>query len=77
MGGGVSITEVVAGSPADDAGLKEGDVVTRVDGQAVSSGQAVADAIAAKHPGDRITFTVRRDGQEKDVIVTLGERTGG
>ena len=76
-GGGAVIRDVVAGSAAEAAGLKVGDVITAIDGQAVSSGQAVADAITNKRPGDKITFTVRRDGQEEDVVVTLGERTGG
>jgi len=76
MGGGVLITGVVAGSPAEAAGLKVDDVITAVDGQTVSSAQAVADAIVAKHPGDKISLTVRRDGREEDIVVTLGERAG-
>jgi hypothetical protein len=75
MGGGVLVTGVVAGSPAKDAGVKAGDVITAVDGQPVSSGQAVADAIAKKRPGDKIILTVRRDHQEEDIVVTLGERS--
>jgi tetratricopeptide (TPR) repeat protein len=76
-GGGVVVQEVYAGGPAENAGLKAGDVITAVDGQSVSNAEAVADAIVKKRPGDEITLSVRRDGQEEDIVVTLGERIGG
>jgi hypothetical protein len=73
-GGGARIKQVIPGSPADDAGLEEGDVITAVDGQSVDSVEDVRDALADKEPGDEVTFRVRRDGQEEDVVVTLGTR---
>ena len=71
-GDGVRITQVVSGSPADDAGLKKDDVITAVDGRSVKTVDDVRGALEDKSPGDRVTFSVRRDGQEEDVAVTLG-----
>jgi len=82
-GGGVRITEVVPGGPADEAGLEKGDVITAVDGLPVFALERIVpwppfipDVLANKNPGDQVTFTVRRDGQEQDVTVTLGARPG-
>jgi S1-C subfamily serine protease len=71
---GAVIRNVVADSPAAAAGLKEGDVITAIDGKAIDSPQAVSDAIAAHQPGDQITLTVQRSGDEQttDMQVTLG-----
>jgi len=73
-GDGVRITQVVSGSPADDAGLKRDDVITAVDGRSVKSVDDVRGALEEKSPGDRVTFSVRRDGEEEEVAVTLGRR---
>jgi S1-C subfamily serine protease len=71
-GGGVRIARVVPGSAADDAGLKRDDVITAVDGQSVRSVDDVRGALEDKSPGDRVTFSVSRDGEEEEVAVTLG-----
>jgi membrane-associated protease RseP (regulator of RpoE activity) len=71
-GEGVRITQVIAGSPADDAGLQRGDVITAVDGQSVHGVDDVQNALEDKSPGDKVTFSVRRDNQNEDVDVTLG-----
>jgi S1-C subfamily serine protease len=73
-GGGVRITQVISGSPADDAGLKKDDVITAVDGRSVKSVDDVQSVLKNKSPGDKVTFSVRRDGQEEEVTVTLGRR---
>jgi S1-C subfamily serine protease len=73
-GGGVRVTQVISGSPADDAGLKKDDVITDVDGRSVTSVDDVRSALENKSPGDRVTFSVRRDGQDEEVTVTLGRR---
>jgi len=73
-GGGVRITQVISGSPADDAGLKKDDVITAVDGRSVESVDDVRGALEDKGPGDKVTFSVRRDGEEEEVAVTLGRR---
>ena len=74
--GGVRIMEVLPGSAADEAGLRESDIITAVDGDAVETVGAVRTAIVRKEPGDRIRFSVRRDGQEQDIAVILGARPG-
>jgi S1-C subfamily serine protease len=73
-GGGVRITQVMSGSPADDAGLKGGDIITAIDGRSVKSVDDVQSALENKSPGDKVTFSVRRDDQEEEVAVTLGRR---
>lgn len=72
--GAATIEQVVNGSPADDAGLQAGDQVTAVDGKTIDSGDALRDAIDAKKPGDKITLTIKRNGNERTVQVTLGQR---
>jgi putative serine protease PepD len=72
--GAATIEQVVNGSPADSAGLQAGDEVTAVDGKTIDSGDALREAIDAKKPGDKITLTIKRNGNERTVQVTLGQR---
>jgi putative serine protease PepD len=71
---GVSVASVRSGSPAAGAGLKAGDVVTAIDGSQVRTPAALEALIAAKHPGDRVKLTVRRNGATRSIAVTLGTR---
>ena len=73
-GGGARIAEVRSGTPADEAGLEQGDVVTEVDGQAIESGDELRLAVENHKPGDEMTLTVQRDGDTKTITVTLGTR---
>nr|WP_311768887.1 PDZ domain-containing protein [Corynebacterium bovis] len=59
-------------SPASGA-VKENDIITAVDGQQVRVPGDVADKIADRSPGDRVTLSVRRQGHDEKVEVTLGE----
>ena len=59
-------------SPAAQAGLQAGDVITAVDGDRVDADSDLADHILPHQPGDQITLTVIRDGRQMDVTVTLG-----
>lgn len=72
--GAAEIQEVVNGGPAESAGLRAGDEVTAVDGDAIESGDELRAAIDAKRPGDKITLTITRGGDERTEQVTLGER---
>jgi putative serine protease PepD len=72
--GAAEITEAVDGAPAARAGLRAGDEVTAVDGKAIESGDELREAIDAKQPGDKLTLTITRAGDERTVEVTLGER---
>lgn len=59
-------------SPADKAGLKEGDFILAVDGAAINDNQPLAHVISKRRAGEQITFSLLRDGKEKSVSVTLG-----
>jgi putative serine protease PepD len=72
--GAAQVEQVVPGAPADRAGLRQGDEVTAVDGDAIESGDQLREAIDAKRPGDKLTLTITRNGDERTVEVTLGER---
>jgi serine protease Do len=71
---GALIESVVAGSPAADAGLQKGDIVTQIDGKDLTTDSAFAEAVDNHKPGDVITLTVQRNGQNMSVKVTLGTR---
>ncbi|NLT53089.1 MAG: PDZ domain-containing protein [Actinomycetales bacterium] len=62
---------VEAGGPADRAGIREGDVITRFEGRPVSAPEELIVAIRAQVPGDRVTLTVRRGGRDRAVEVRL------
>jgi len=73
-GTGATIGTVRDGSPAATAGLKSGDVVTAIDGKAVTGSSQLTSAIATYKPGDKIALTVKRNGSTITVNVTLGTR---
>ena len=75
-GSGAQVDEVVSGTPADTAGLEKGDVVVALNGQKVTDGIALIVAIRAHQPGETLTFTVLRDGDEKDIDITLDSEVG-
>ena len=71
---GVQIINVVAGSPAEKAGLKVGDQIVRIDSDHVTSLDRFEELTQGIRPSTRIRFRVRRDGKEQDVTVTAGRR---
>jgi putative serine protease PepD len=71
---GADVASVRSGSPADDAGLDAGDVITAIDGETVSTADDVSSAINAKSPGDKIAVTITRSGERSTLDVTLGTR---
>ncbi|MEU5594073.1 trypsin-like peptidase domain-containing protein [Streptomyces sp. NPDC020298] len=72
--GGASAVE--AGGPADKAGLKPGDVITKLDDHVIDSGPTLIGEIWTHKPGDKVTVTYKRDGKEHTVDLTLGSRAG-
>lgn len=68
---GVYIGEVSKGGAADKAGIKEGDVLTAIDGVKMGSGSAVQEKVNSFHPGDKAKITLMRDGKEKTVQVVF------
>ncbi len=71
---GVVIVEVIPGSPAASAGLRQGDVIRQIDGNQVSSAYELRTAIAGTKPGTQVTLTVLRDGKEMKTQVTLANQ---
>jgi putative serine protease PepD len=69
---GALVGSVASGSPAADAGLRAGDVITAIDSTPLTSGDALVAAIAGHQPGDQLTLTIHRDSQTRNVSVTLG-----
>ncbi|WP_234306974.1 trypsin-like peptidase domain-containing protein [Streptomyces sp. NRRL F-2890] len=72
--GGIAVEP---GGPGDRAGLREGDVITAVNGERVRSGDELIVKIRSHRPGDELVLTVERDAEELRIPVTLGEASGG
>jgi S1-C subfamily serine protease len=79
---GALVVEATEDSPAEDAGIQGGDpetgeggdVITAIDGETVDTSDDLANAIAAKQPGDSVEIELYRDGEQETVEVELGER---
>ncbi|MGY5058288.1 S1C family serine protease [Streptomyces sp. 900105755] len=67
---------VESGGPADKAGLKPGDVITKLDDRVIDSGPTLIGEIWTHKPGDKVEITYKRGGSEHTVTVTLGSRVG-
>jgi serine protease Do len=63
---------VIAGSPAANAGLQEGDIITKVNSDSIDSTHTLSTLIAKYKPGDNVTLTVNRGGKTQTINVTLG-----
>ncbi|HEY8482875.1 MAG TPA: trypsin-like peptidase domain-containing protein, partial [Spirillospora sp.] len=63
---------VTKGGPADKAGIKPGDIITRIDDKPIEDATDLIAQIRSRAPGDRIRVTYQRDGRETTVEVTLG-----
>jgi serine protease Do len=70
---GVLVSDVAAGSPAEKAGLRRGDVVQRVDGQTVGSSAQLRNLIASRAPGAKVRVELLRGGKAMSFDVSLGE----
>jgi serine protease Do len=71
---GIIITEVVKGTPAEDAGLQQYDVIVELDGEAVGNNNEFLNRVAMYKPGTKIKLVVLRDGKRKPVTIKLGKR---
>jgi serine protease Do len=74
-GAGVTVANVVAGSPADQAGLKVGDTITAVDGKPVKSGDELVADIASRKPGNKAKLSFVRNGKQQETTVTIADRS--
>jgi len=68
---GALIREVIAGSPAADAGLEAGDIITAIDQNPVDRDHSLPDVIGEYQPGDRVSVHVWRAGKEDTVLAEL------
>jgi 2-alkenal reductase len=74
---GALVTRVSPGTPAEEAGIQEGDVILAIDGQEIDAQDALIDVLFAHRPGDTVDVTIQRGDEEITLEVTLGERPEG
>jgi serine protease Do len=72
---GAIINEVLAGSPADQAGLKAGDIVVSTDSKKIKNAADLRNRVGLLPVGEKIKFKILRDGKESTVVVTVDENT--
>jgi serine protease Do len=70
---GVIVNSVRAGSAAEKAGVRRGDIITAINDTAVSDSNAFRNRVASNAPGSEVTLTVLRDNKEQKIRATLGE----
>jgi serine protease Do len=73
---GAEVKSITKESAAEKAGLKKGDVLTKIDNQSIESTDDVTKAIRAHKPGDKINITYLRDGKEQKATAELGKWKG-
>jgi serine protease Do len=64
---------VIAGSPAAQGGLREGDIITKIKDKPISPGAGLVTQLSQFTPGEKVELTIFRDGKEQKLTVTLGE----
>ncbi len=70
---GVAVISVEQGGPADDAGLQPGDIITALDGTELNTVEDLLGALREHSPGDQVSITIMRDGNERQLDITLGD----
>jgi serine protease Do len=73
---GVFVREALSGGAANDAGIKNGDVITKIGDVAVNNVPEIQEQIAKYRPGDKVLVAFKRDNKEQIVAVTLKDRNG-
>ncbi len=71
---GAAVSQVVSGSPAEQAGLKANDIITAANGQALTGSSDLVEAISDCEVGDTLLLTVYRQGETLTLTVTVGEK---
>ena len=72
--GGITISSVVPGSPAERAGLKVGDTIFSVDGKPIKNGDELVSDIAGRKPGSKVMLGYYRNGKKDEAAVTVADR---
>jgi serine protease Do len=73
---GALVSDVEPGAPAAKAGLKAGDVITKIDGKPLEDANALTLAVTSMAPGTKVTLEVQRDGDTKEITATTTQRPG-
>ncbi|HEY8526984.1 MAG TPA: trypsin-like peptidase domain-containing protein [Acidimicrobiales bacterium] len=73
---GAFVVEVEPGSGADDAGLRQGDVILEVDGEPITSSEDLGEVVRSSEVGQELEITIERDGEQRTVTAELGRRGG-
>ncbi len=68
---GAQISQISDGSAAGQAGLRDGDVIVKVDDTAIAGSDSLVATVRSYRPGDRVTITYERDGEQKTATLTL------
>lgn len=68
---GLYVQSTVKGGAAEAAGLKSGDIITKIEGKQILSSSDLQERVARLRPGDNVKLTYKRDGKERDIVVTL------
>jgi len=68
---GLYVRDVIKGGAAESAGIKSGDILTKVEGRVIYSTPDLQEYVARLRPGDKVKITYKRDGKEKEVTLTL------
>jgi putative serine protease PepD len=71
---GAQVQSVVSGGPADRAGIRQGDVITRIDGEDVGEPSDITQALSDDSPGKVVVVELSRDGSDETLRATLGTR---
>jgi len=69
--GGATVLEVTAGSPAEKAGIRKGDIITKVNDNKIESPESLFETIHNFKPGDKVKIVFTREGKEQSVMATL------
>jgi serine protease Do len=71
---GVLVQQVQPGGPAEKSGIKQGDIITAIDGRSIKDGDDLVNEIASRKPGSSVRLGYLRDGKPADTTVTIGDR---
>lgn len=74
---GVIVVSITADSPAEAAGLREGDVVVKIDEDEIRIVEDLLSRLRENAPGDRVTLEIVRDGDRREIEITLADRPDG
>lgn len=71
---GARITELMEKTAAEKAGLKEGDIITRLNDKIIDGPSDLSEAISTYKPDDKVTISIKRNGKEEKITLTLGKK---